>query len=64
MSKPILGQLQEQLLAGQTLREALATEARAIKAIGDDRREKTYAAKNDMGYVTAKIYPVVKGPRR
>ncbi len=52
--------LLEMVLNGQTVKEALAAEAKAIKALGQDRREKTYDAKIDHGYVTAKIYPIPK----
>lgn len=52
--------LLKMVLNGQTVEEALASDARDIKAIGEDRREMTYDERIRDGYVTAKITPVPK----
>ncbi len=48
------------VLCGRTIDQTLKDDARAIKAIGESTIEKTYAAKKEHGYVTAKILPVEK----
>jgi hypothetical protein len=45
------------VLCGRTIDQVLKDDARAIKAIGESVTEKTYAAKKEHGYVTAKILP-------
>ena len=48
------------ILGNRTVDEALEADARAIRDIVQDTRVRTYDQKNDLGYVTAKILPVVK----
>lgn len=48
------------ILGNRTVEEALEADARAIREIVQDTRVRTYDQKNDLGYVTAKILPVVK----
>lgn len=48
------------ILGNQTVKEVLDADARAIREIVQDTRVRTYDQKNDLGYVTAKILPVVK----
>jgi hypothetical protein len=48
------------VLSGRTIDQALKDDARAIKAIGESVVEKSYEAKKEYGYVTAKILPVEK----
>lgn len=55
-----MNELVRKVLAGRTVNEMLHDEARAIKAIGEDKREMTYNAKIEHGYVTGKILPVPK----
>lgn len=49
------------ILGNRTPAEALEADARAIREIVQDTRIRTYEQKTDLGYVTAKIIPVVKG---
>lgn len=48
------------ILAGRTIDQVLKDDARTIKAIGEHIGEKSYEAKNEYGYATAKILPVSK----
>ena len=48
------------ILGKRTATEALDADARAIREIVQDTRARTYDQKNDLGYVTAKILPVVR----
>jgi hypothetical protein len=59
-----MSELLDMILAGRTLEQALADDARAIKAIGEDHTEKTFGQKIEHGYVTAKIFAVPKGAER
>lgn len=48
------------ILGNRTATEVLEADGLAIREIVRDTRVRTYEQKNDLGYVTAKILPVVK----
>lgn len=48
------------VLAGRTIDQVLKDDAHTIKAIGEHIGEKSYEAKKEYGYATAKILPVSK----
>ncbi len=52
--------LVDTVLSGRTIDQVLKDDARTIKAIGEHIGEKSYEAKKEYGYVTAKILPVNK----